>query len=208
MATFSCRIFGLIGATLPWSTGILATGAISEAAASTLFNTQAGLLFSTAVNGLNNFMNADITVTKTNVATLDPVSFRQVTETPAVLAEVGTDANPSLPWDTSIVITTRSARVNKGGHGRLFLPAFAEDQIAAHVLKAATTAKMKIVFDAFFPNLVGGGLQPIVMNRRATLSDPVAFTQKNIITYDISDKPARQRRRVSKVVPTRVSGPV
>jgi hypothetical protein len=199
---------GLIGAILPWSTGLLATGSLSEAAASTLWNTQFGLLCSTATNGLNNFWSADITTTNTTVSTLDPATFRQTTLTKATLSEVGTDANPSLPWNIAHVITLRSSHDNKGGHGRMFLAPFAEDNIAAHVLKAAVTAKMKIVFDAFFAALVSGGLQPIVMNRQATLSDPVAFTQKALLTYDISDKPAQQRRRVSKLVPTRVSGPV
>lgn len=206
--TFACKTSGLIGGSLSWSTSMLCTGTIGEATASSVWNGQFGALCSTATNGLNNFWSADITVTGTTVSTLNPVTFRQTTITRATLSEVGTDANPSLPWNIAHVITTRSANANKGGHGRMFLPPFAEDNIAAHILKSTVTAKMKIVLDVFFAGLVSGGLQPIVMNRHATLSDPVPFTQKNLIDYDISDKPAQQRRRVSKVVPTRLAGPI
>lgn len=208
MATYALRVNGQLGATLPWSFGFLATSGGTEAATSTTFNAAAVNLFQTATNGLNNFMSADITTQNTTTSTLDPVTFRQTTKTVANLAETGTDANPSLPWNIAFVIALRSNQFNKSGHGRLFLPAFAEDQVVGHKLIAATTAKMKIVFDAFFAALLAGGVQPIVMNRQPTLSSPAAFTQKNIITYDISDKPAQQRRRVSKVIPTRVSGPV
>lgn len=206
MTTFSCRINGLIGASLPWSTGFKCTGSLSEAAASTLFNAQATALWNTAVNGLQNFMSADIATTDTRVITLDPATFKQTTATTAAMVIAGTDANASLPWDTAHVITLRSALLRKSGHGRMFLPAFAEDQIVAHVLKAATTAKMKIVFDAFFANLVAGGLQPVICNGRVLNDGTPAFTFKTLTTYDISDKPAQQRRRVSKVVPTRLAG--
>lgn len=208
MTTFSCRVNGLIGGSFPWSTGFLATGALSEAAASTLFAAQVALLWNTATNGLQNFMNADITTTNTRTVTLDPATFKQTTGTTATVAIAGTDANASLPWDTAHVITLRSTLLRKSGHGRMYLPAFAEDQIVSHVLKAATTAKMKIVFDAFWSAIVGGGLQPVVMNRRVLNDGTAAFTQHNLVTYDISDKPAQQRRRVSKVVPTRLSGTI
>lgn len=208
MTTFSCRINGLIGGSLPWSTGFDASGSLSEAAASTLFNAQATALWNTATNGLQNFMNADITTTNTRVVTLDPVTFRQTTGTTATMAIAGTDANASLPWDTAHVITLRSVQLKKSGHGRMYLPAFAEDQIVSHVLKAATTAKMKIVFDAFWAALVSGGLQPVLFNRRVLNDGTPPFTMKNLTTYDISDKPAQQRRRVSKVIPTRLAGTI
>lgn len=205
MTDFAMRATGLIGGSLPWSIGFRAFGSISESAASTSFSTRVNTLFNTTTNGLKNFMSADVELTGTKTTTLN-AAMKQTTVTATSLAVTGIDANPSLPWNIAEVVTLRSAFANKSGHGRIFLPPFAEDQVVAHVIKAATTASMKTVFDAFFAGLVADGLTLFVVNMKTLKDGTAAFTKKNLVTYDISDKPAQQRRRVSKVIPTRVAG--
>jgi len=205
VTNFRCTINGLIGGSFPWSNRIHVSGATAESTLATDFAAAVTALYTTATNGLENFMSADVTLTGVLVCTLN-ATMHQTTGTEAALSITGTDANASLPWDTAEVITWRSAQRTKYGHGRWYLPPFAEDQIVSHVVKPATTAKMKLVLDPFFESFGSAGVVPFLYNERARKDGTPPYTITNIINYDISDKPARQRRRVSKIVPTRVVG--
>jgi hypothetical protein len=205
MTDFRCTVHGLIGGNFEWSNRICVSGATAESTLATDFATAVTALYTTATNGLENFMSSDVTVTGILVTTLN-ATMHQTTGTRAGLSIAGTDSNPSLPWDTAEVVTWRSAQLTHWGHGRWYLPPFAEDQIAAHVIKAATTAKMKLVLDPFFESFGSAGVVPFIYNQRPRKDGTAAFTKTNLINYDISDKPARQRRRVSKIIPTRVVG--
>ncbi len=207
MPNYEFKTSGLLGAVFPWSYRFRGSSAASEATLATSFNTAALALWNTTTNGLKNFCSADVTTTKTTVATYD-ATFHWVTATDVALAVTGIDANASMPWHVAEVVTLRSANRTKWAHGRIYLPPFAEDQVASHVIIPATTAKMKIVFDAFWTAMGTAGVIPLVVNMKALKNGQAAFTTKSFISYDISDKPARQARRVSKVVPTRVSGAI
>jgi hypothetical protein len=207
VANFSGRVNGLLGASLPWSFGFWMTATISEAAVSTAFNTNISALFTTATNGLQNFMSADVTVTGTVVSTLN-ATMHQTTATRASLALTGTDANASLPWHNAEVVTLRSVQATKSGHGRIYLPPFAEDQVTAHVIKSATVTSMVTVFNSFFSAMNTAGVSFFVFNKKPLKDGTPAYTQHVLQTFDVPNKPARQARRVSKVVPTRVAGVV
>lgn len=205
MANFSARVNGLLGGSLPWSFGFHVSSALTEGQVSTDFNTAVNTLFNTATNGLQNFMSSDVTATGTAVSTLNS-TMHQTTKTSATLSITGSDANASLPWNIAEVVTLRSANFTKWGHGRIFLPPFAEDQVTAHVIKAATMTSMQTVFNAFFASLTGAGIQPFIFNKVTRKDGTPPYTITNLTSYDISNKPAQQRRRVSKVVPTRTIG--
>ena len=205
MTNFRCEVFGLIGAELPWSNRIHVSGSTAESTLATDFAASITALYTTATNGLQNFMSADVTVTGIKVTTLNS-TMHQTTGVTAGLSIAGTDANASLPWSNAEVVTWRTAQLTKWGHGRWYLPPFAEDQIVAHVIKSATTAKMKLVLDPFFTSFGSSGVVPFLYNERTRKDGTPPYTMTNIINYDISDKPAVQRRRVSKIVPTRVIG--
>jgi hypothetical protein len=174
------------------------TGAASESSLATTFNTAAGTLFTTATDGLENFMSAE-------VSTLN-ATMHQTTKTTNGLTITGTDANASLPWSIAEVVTLRSALATKYGHGRIYLPPFAEDQVASHVLLSATLTSMKTVFDQFFTTVTGAGVSFFIFNKKTLKNGQAPYTKTLLNAFDISNKPARQSRRVSKVVPTRTTG--
>jgi hypothetical protein len=205
MANFDAEMYGLLGGILPWSSGLHLSGAIVEGTLATDWDDAVQNLFDTTTNGLKNFMSADVTLTGTSVSTLNSV-MRQTTKTVNADSIAGIDANASLPWNIAEVITTRSAQYTKSGHGRMFMPPFAEDQIVAHVIKSATIASMVIVFDAFFAALTGAGATPFIFNERTKKDGTPPYTVTDLTHYDVSNKPAQQRRRVSKLVPTRTTG--
>lgn len=207
MANYHCQASGLLGGSLPWSFGINWQSASTEATIAANWNAALVTLFTDATNGLQKFMSADVTFTSTFATTLN-ATFHQTTKTIVTtgLPVAGTDANASLPWSIAEVITLRTNLARKNGHGRFFLPPFAEDQIAAHVIKAATITSMQTVFNAFFASMTGAGHVPFVFNRKTLKDGTLPFQIELCTFYDISNKPARQSRRVSKLVPTRTVG--
>lgn len=205
MPNYEFKTSGLLGGAFPWSYRWRGSSAASEATLAAAFATANTALWTTATNGLENFCSADVTVTGVLVATLN-ATMHWVSATPGVSTATGTDANASMPWNIAEVVTLRSAGRRKSSHGRIFLPPFAEDQVASHVIIAATTAKMKIVFDAYWSAIGTAGVIPFVTNMKPLKDGTPAFTTQSYISYDISNKPAQQRRRVSKVVPLRVTG--
>lgn len=207
MANYHVQCSGLLGGVLPWSYGMNLQSAANEATVADNWLTANTTMWNDATNGLKQFFSADVTFTNSFATTLS-ATFHQTTKTPDAtgLPITGTDANASLPWSVSEVITLRTAFATKWGHGRFFLPPFAEDQIAAHVIKAATITSMRTVLDAFFASLTGAGHVPFLFNRKTLKDGTLPFTIHLCNGYDISNKPAVQRRRVSKLVPTRSVG--
>lgn len=205
MTDFRCQINGTLGGSLPWSNALHITGSISEGALSAGFSTLVDALWTDEDNGLEKFMNADVVVTGTLTTTLN-ATMHQTTGTETTLDIPGTDANASLPWNIAEVVTLRSPQRTKWGHGRMFLPPFAEDQIVAHVIKAATITSMVTVFETFFAGITELGAAPFIFNQRTRKDGTAPYTKTTLTSFDVSNKPAQQRRRVSKIVPARSAG--
>jgi hypothetical protein len=184
MTDFRLTAFGILNAgNLPWSFNMLATGAISEATAASTFN-----------------------LTATQAATLN-ASLHQVTLTKTANVIAGVDANAALPKQLSIVVTTRSASPTKSGHGRFWLPPFADDALGTGGLLASTVqTHLQTAFNTFFSSLTTAGLSLFIENRRPLKDGTAAFTRKTLTTYDISNEFRVHRHRVSKIVPTRLGG--
>lgn len=204
MPNFKCEAKGLLGASLPWSLGMYFTGAVTEAACEAAWKAASEVFWSTAATPVLSFMNADVTVTSYQSATLT-AAFKQSTLTADTVAHAGTDAAASLPWDTALVVTFRSALRNKSGHGRIFLPPLASDQVLAHVYKPATCTAIATNMQTLRASMTAAGLQQILFNRAVLVDTTPAFTIKNITGGDVSNKPASQDRRTSKVVPGRTT---
>lgn len=209
MTDFRATVAGTLAtAALPWSFGFYMTGAVSEAAAAATLNSAVTALWTTVTTGLENFIAADVSLTETIVSTLDP-TLHQTTKTVTANVVAGTSADPSLPKQLSIVVTTRSATFTKSGHGRFFLPPFATTEVqTGGVLLAATHTALQTRFDAFFNDLNTGGLTLFIQNRNTLKNGTAPGRRLALVNYDIGDKFDVQTRRVDKVIPTRIGGPI
>lgn len=209
MPDFRLTAFGTINAgSLPWSFSMLATGAIAEATAASTFNTAMTALWTTATSGLETMCPTDVSLTKTQAATVDS-NLHQVTLTSNANVIAGTDANAALPKQLSIVVTTRSAAPIKSGHGRFWLPPFAVDTVGTGGLLASTTqTHLQTIFNAFFSSLTTAGLSLFIQNRKPLKNGTAAGTRHTLTTYDVSQEFRVHRHRVSKIVPTRIGGAI
>jgi hypothetical protein len=199
---FYARIHGLLGGVRPWSMGFHLTGGVTEAALSATFNAAANALFTTAVNGIENLVTADVTTTLTTVATLN-ATMKQLSFTQATMATTGTAAGNSLPWSSAELVRLGSSTLDiKAARGHIYIPPMAQSELVSHVISAGALASLKAVFDVFFPAIHTSGVQSFVFNRKALKDGTPPFTKRIMDFYELSNKPSTQRGRVRKVIPT------
>lgn len=204
MTNFKCEVHGLLGGSLPWSLGMYFFGGVSEAACEAAWKAANETYWATAATPTLSLMNADVTVTQYQSSTLT-ASFKQSTLTADSVAHAGTDANPSLPWDTAVVTTFRTILRSKAGHGRIFLPPLANDQILAHVYKAAAVTALALNMQNLRAAMTAAGLTQFIFNRATLVDGTAPFTMKSVTGGDVSNKPASQDKRTSKVIPGRTT---
>jgi hypothetical protein len=200
MAFYLHTASGLLGGSFPWSITAVSESSATEAAAQTAWD--AGMVAMWTSAGLNALIPSSTTLTETTTSTAN-ASFKQTTKTVSTHSDAGTGTG-SLPFQVAEVVTLRTAKFTKYGHGRWFLPALAPAALATAGNLLSSTAQGDIVtavnaaFTAF-----GSTLQLQVLHRKATLTGPGALTTDAIISGDVSDKFVIQRRRGDKLVPTR-----
>ena len=207
MSNYGLKIFGQLGGVLPWSTGLFVDSDESEASVAATFHDAVSSLWTTATHGIQNFLNAEVTVTSVSASTLNG-TFHQVTTTPLALAIPGTDENASLPWMNSIVIKSVDGFSNKGGHGRLKLPVPAVDVMDAGLLAESVQDSIATVFGTFAGTMVTAGAVPFLWNRLEWKDGTPPYTTRPLVApyYLCSDKLGTVRRRVSKQATTYLNG--
>jgi hypothetical protein len=181
------------------------TGGVSEAALSATFNAAATALFTTAADGIQHLMCADVATSVTEVATLSAL-MTEVSKTTAAMALTGDAAGNSLPWDSAFIERYNFAGVRKNQRGLTHLPPLAQSTLASHVMVPATAESLQDVFDVFFPAIHTGGVQSFVFNRKVLKDGTAPFSKQFPIGYEISDKPGSVEARADKVLPTYYPG--
>jgi len=183
----------------------LLTGGVSEATLSGTFNTAANTLFSTAADGIQNFMCSDVATTVTEVATLS-ATMKEISKTTAALAFTGTASGNSLPWDSAYIERYTFPGVKKSQRGLTHLPPLAQSTLATHAMTPAVAESLQDVFDVFFPFIHTSGVQSFVFNAKVLKDGTAAYTKQFPTGYEISDKPGSVEARADKVLPTYYPG--
>jgi hypothetical protein len=149
-------------------------------------------------------MPTSTVLTFTYTSTLT-ANFKQQTKTTNALAIAGTSAGVALPDQLCTVATLRTALASKAGHGRWYLPAPDTSGLSlvtglwSAAWMTATTTGLTALGTA-----LGGGITLQIFHAKATKSGIAAGTFTPVIpACDASNKPAVQRRRGDKIVPTR-----
>jgi hypothetical protein len=204
MTNYHLQVHGLFGGTLGWSYGYYAQSSSVASSVNTTHNSAMSTFWNDATNGLKKYYFTDITVATTSVSSMD-ASWRTTAVASAALAVTGTDANPSLPWDTAVCLSFDSALDNRHGRGRMKLPSPANDTVASHVFTTAFLASIASVMGVYFSTMTSGlsAYQPVVFNRHALKDGTAPFNTVALTNGTVSDKPATNRNRVRKVIPGR-----
>jgi hypothetical protein len=195
---------GLISGAQPWSIRAYAVSGSTESAVQTTWDTAFQAYWNAA--GVLSGMPTTTSLTFTSTSTMT-ANFHQSTKTTNVHAIAGTSAAVALPNQTAFIATLRTALANKAGHGRWYLPAPAVSGIAAagnlYIAAWMTAAGAGLTA---LGTALGGAVQLQVFHRNATKSGLAAMSLTPVIgPCDCSNKPAIQRRRGDKIVPTRTA---
>jgi len=207
MTDFNLKVYGQLGGAFQWSFGLFVTGnPPSEGALEAAHHAAINAWWTTAVNGFDNFATPEVTLTGTSTATLT-ASLKQVSKTSTSFAALaGTNAVESLPWDSVVILTTRSAFATKSAHGRIKMPTIGVNNILTGRYKPATLTSLKTVWNQYFTSVTGAGVNPFIYNKHTKKDGTPANTKTLLNAFDLSDIPARDANRLSKFVPNRVTG--
>jgi hypothetical protein len=184
-----------------WSFGLKSTSGLSEAAAQTSWNARVSAFFATA--GVAALYKTTTILTATSTSTASP-TWHQTTKTSNVVSVPGTATTQELPEQVAMVYSLFTAQANKGGRGRIFLPGPVAAALTPNTggeLLAANATTIAAALLVFRNGLVTDGVQPVIVNLKATRSSPVAFTPKNVTGGKLDTILHTQRRRGDKRVP-------
>lgn len=195
---------GTLAGSQPWSIRAYAVSGSTEATVQTTWDTAFQAYWNTA--GVASGMPSTTSLTYTYTSTMT-ANFHQSTKTQNVHAIAGSSAGVALPDQVAFVATLRTALANKAGHGRWYLPAPSVSGIAAggnlYIAAWMTAAGTGLTA---LGTALGGTVTLQVLHRNATKSGLAALSLTPVIgACDASNKPAIQRRRGDKVVPTRTA---
>lgn len=193
---------GLQNSAFPWSIHSVSSSSATESAAQTAWDAAIVAMWGSA--GFNALVPTGTTLTGTSTSTAN-ASFKQTTKTSSSHSTPGT-ATTALSYHTCEIVTFRSNQATKYGHARWYLPALGTAALATggYILSAATMTSMQTAVNAFLTG-IRGTLTLVVLHRKATLHGPGALTTDNVISADMPNSLAVQRRRADKAVPTRTS---
>lgn len=200
MANYLHVAGGVIEGSFPWSIRIYSTSGATESVAQTNWNSGISAMFNSAA--FFAFLPVGTNVTFSYTSTMD-ANWKQTTKTSSVLAINGA-AVTALPPHTCEIVTFRSAKATKYGRARWYLPALGTACLAAggNVLSATAVGNIVTAWNTG-QGQWRGTLQFVVLHRRGAKSGVPALSTDNLVSGDVPNTFAVQRRRTDKFVSTR-----
>jgi hypothetical protein len=198
---YMVKMIGQYAGGIPWTTGVHVTSAQSESALATTWRNAVLNFWLDPAHGVQTLYPTGTVLTETSVATLN-ATMHEVTKTTTPTAAAGTSTADTLPFQEAVCISLRGNSVQKTGRGRMFLPALAEDQVNNDVVIGAATARISTAIKAVFAAINADGSTFFVtpVNVKKPPKNGVPLYTKTVVTSPlVSNKPARQSRRVRKV---------
>lgn len=198
MADYYCQVQGTFSTDLAWSFGAHVTSNQAEATLATTWNNAWVNAWTNATYGLQTLYPTSTEFTGTSVATLN-ATMHEVSKTRLADAAPGTAAGDTLPYINAVVISMRSTSIQKHGRGRMYLPALEETHVNGDIVIPAATAQIKTAVEAVFSAVTADGSTFFVTNKKPLKDGTPAYGKTVITSWLVSNKPARQSRRVKKV---------
>lgn len=202
MTDYFAQVYGQYTADIAWSFGLHITSAQAEATLLTTWENAWNAAWNDGTHGLKVLYPTTTEITSYSVATLDG-SYNQVTKSRVASTQAGTATGDSLPYLNATLVSLRSASVVRSGRGRFYLPAMEETFVNADVLISTAVTRTSAAVLAVKAAIEADGSTVFVVRKpKPKEVPPVPAGPKYIITsWLVSNKPARQSRRVRKVRP-------
>jgi hypothetical protein len=209
MANYRTYVLGSFNGVLPWSFGMKWTGSITEGAVNLAWaSAVTNLVNGTSPTGIAAFMSTDVLWTSVYTTTVN-ATWHQTTKTPASLSGVaGTGTAASLPWRMAPIVRFTTALANRRGRGRVHLPAYGTNEMAAHgVMLAATQTATEVAFEAMRQAMISAGLTQVTFGTKVAKDGTPPFTLTTVTGIAVPNTFGSVRKRDHKLSPTTVIGP-
>lgn len=202
MTIYSCRVRGLSAGAYRWSYGMHINASVSAASLLSTWHDANNTLWTTATNGYQHLVNADVTVVDVVVYTLN-ASLVTLAVNDTALAITGSNSHDSLPFNVSTTVRMIGTSDTKSDRGMFKMPTPSNDAVTGHVFTTAFLTSMKAILDPFFTTLNAvSGFQAGSYNRRTNKQGDPPFTFHPFTTYLVSNKPGQNRNRTKKIIPS------
>lgn len=202
MPNYAMSVHGSFNPELKWSFGARVNSASDLPTILAAWHNAWVLAWNDPTNGLNQFYPVPTTMDYTRAALLDTTGH-EVQNQISDEIHAGTATGDSLPYLNSIVVSERSAFSAKWDRGRFYLPALEETFVNNNVLIPAAGNKIQLAVAGVFNAITAGGNTVYVQSRKLRKGDPptaLPYPPTTILQWKVSNKPARQARRVKKQV--------
>lgn len=205
MPNYKLEVHGHFSAAVTWSTGVKVNSPQDLATILATWKSAWETTWSDGTHGLNILYPTTTGVDQYRAYLLDS-NFRSTQVATDTSTKVGTGTADSLPWETAIVVSLRSAATGAKGRGRMKMPAIVETSVNANVLDHGDGARIKDALNAVKAAIQADGSTMFVAKpgRPATARVPIAVPPGpiyTVLTLEVSDKPGSQKNRVKKIKP-------
>lgn len=202
MPDYYAQVRGHYSAATKWSFGVHISSAQDLATILTTWKTAWEAAWIDGAHGLNVLYPATTGIEQYAMYLLD-ANYRstQVAVSPSV--KVGTAVGDSLPWQEAILVSLRSIASGPQGRGRMYLPAIVETSVNNNVLDPGDATRISAAVNAVKTAVQADGSSWFVAKRGVPGHVPPILPGPRffITTAEVSNKPARQSRRVRKIRP-------
>lgn len=202
MTLYMVRARGLYSGTSSWSFGYKLNSTEAASSVASTWNGAITTFWTTATDGYANLTNADVTLVDTVTYTLN-ASEVVLDKIVTANAQVGVNTHDSLPYQTAVWVAHLGADDTKSDRGGFMLPTPSNDNLVAHVWTAAFTESVQDILDPLFVTMRAlAGYSAVKLNPHTNKQGDPPFTQHPVTSYKVGNKPATERRRTKKRVPT------
>lgn len=201
MTDFFCRVGGIYAGPWPWSFGWKVTSNQLEANLLTTWTNAWEAAWTDAAHGLQTLYPVGTEITEFKVVTLGPTG-RHMTASTNVASLVGTAAGDTLPYLNATLVSLRSGGLQKTNRGRTYLPAMEETNVNGDILIPASQGRTSAAVNAVFSAIKADGSSVFVWPTKLPKSGVSLYTKTVITEMKVSNKPARQSRRVRRITPS------
>jgi hypothetical protein len=199
MTDYACSVHGQFSADLTWSFGVRMTSGQTAQQLLTTWESAWSAAWTNATYGLEQFYPVATQVDYFRVASLDATMHEtQNFKINSVIP--GTATGDTLPYLNATVVSQRSAFSKRFNRGRFYLPAMEETFVNNNVLDPAAAVKIGNAVRSVFTSITADGSTVFVTSLKPHKDGTGQYQKTPIILWEVSNKPARQARRVKKQV--------
>lgn len=201
MSDFHATVHGTYGNGTNWSFGTNITSNQTGQGLLTTWANAWGTAWGNATNGLETLYPTTTSITGYRVALMDG-NYSQTSAWTQTVSAPGVAVGDSLPFQEAVCVSLRGNQIGRHARGRFYLPALEETFVNDNVITSSALSRLSGAVNVVRAQVIADGSTFFVYARPKKNPATPAGPKYVITQFLVSNKPARQSRRVRKIQPT------